>query len=114
MIAWGGPDLDRVLSLMHDDCVFASSVGPEPGLTLEGKSELRSNLLAIMQDEQDGEHSIGPFYSAGDMVVGEWSFEKKNGKGEMHKIKGVDLIHVQEGKIKRIDAYRKAHDSSNL
>lgn len=33
--AWTGKNLDALMSLVTDDCIYAASVGPEPGETFD-------------------------------------------------------------------------------
>lgn len=39
--AWAAKDIDALMTFMTDDCVYAASVGPEPGKTFVGKEAVR-------------------------------------------------------------------------
>lgn len=39
--AWDAYDLDALVALMSEDCRFRASVGPEPGVTFEGRDAVR-------------------------------------------------------------------------
>jgi ketosteroid isomerase-like protein len=39
--AWSSKDLDGLMALMAEECVFRASVGPEPGATFAGRDDVR-------------------------------------------------------------------------
>ncbi len=108
LLAWARADTEKLLNLMHDDCIYSASVGPEPGNTIKGKQEIRKHLLPIVESELDGQQGVGQKWVIDDIVFVEWSYEKKLESGTLGVVRGVDIIRAVANKIISIDAYRKA------
>ncbi len=105
--AWGRGDLNGLMALMTDDCVYAASVGPEPGTTYRGKEEVRQGFAEIIEYESGGEQRSGKKWIAGDYVFSEWSYDEIGEDGTVTDIRGIDIFHFIDGKLALKDAYRK-------
>ena len=107
--AWGRGDLDGLMELMTDDCVYAASVGPEPGTTYRGKEEVRRGFAEIIEYESGGEQRGGNKWVSGDYVFSEWGYDEIAEDGTITDIKGIDIFHFVGGKLALKDAYRKTN-----
>lgn len=105
--AWGRSDLDGLMALMTDDCVYAASVGPEPGTTYKGKDEVRRGFAEIIKYEEGGEQRGGRRWVSGDYVFSEWGYDEIAEDGTITDIRGIDIFHFIDGKLALKDAYRK-------
>lgn len=105
--AWGRADLDGLMTLMTDDCVYAASVGPEPGTTYRGKDEVRQGFEEIIKYEEGGEQRDGRKWVSGDFVFSEWAYDEIAEDGTVTDIRGIDIFHLINGKLALKDAYRK-------
>lgn len=105
--AWGRADLDGLLALMTADCVYAASIGPEPGKTYRGRAEVRQGLAEIIEFESGGEQRSGKKWISGDYVFSEWSYDDIAEDGTVTDIRGIDIFHFVDGKLALKDAYRK-------
>lgn len=106
MRAWGLRDVDAILSLMTEDCVYQASVGPEPGATFNGALEVRAGLLEMFAHDSGSEAAISNIFVAGDRAAWEWRYfwPEADEKGEE---RGCDFFEFSEGKISRKNAFRK-------
>lgn len=46
--AWDRRDVDALMELMTETCVFRSSIGPEPGTTFAGAASVRSSFERLL------------------------------------------------------------------
>jgi ketosteroid isomerase-like protein len=107
--AWNSHDLDRLMGLFADDCVFEASAGPEAhGRRFEGRAEVSNafaEVLASMPDAHwgDGRHAV----IADDYGVSEWRLTGTLADGARVDVLGCDFLTVRDGKIVRKNSFRK-------
>lgn len=106
--AWGRADVDGLMVLMTDDCVYKASVGPEPGTTYAGRDAVRRGFTEILAFESGGEARSGRTWITGDYAFAEWSYDDIAEDGSVTDIKGIDIFHFVDGKIALKDAFRKS------
>jgi steroid delta-isomerase-like uncharacterized protein len=107
--AWNQHDLDGLMSLFADDCVFEASGGDEVcGRRYSGRDEVRAafaEVFATMPDAQwsDGRHSVmGPDYG-----VSEWVLTGTIQDGRRLEVNGCDFLTLRDGLIIKKNSYRK-------
>lgn len=105
--AWGRADVEALMALMTDDCVYKASVGPEPGTTYSGADAVRRGFTEILAFEADGEQRSGQVWFSGDYAFAEWAYDEIDGDGKATEIKGIDVFHFVDNKLRLKDAYRK-------
>lgn len=104
---WGNGDIDGLMNLMSDDCVYAASVGDEPGTTYRGQAEVRRGFTDIIAFESGGESRSGRVWVSGDYAFAEWSYDDNLPDGTVIDVKGIDIFAFNGDKIRLKDAYRK-------
>ena len=105
--AWARADVEALMDLMTDDCVYAASVGPEPGTTYRGPEAVRRGFTEILAFEAGGEQRSGNIWFAGEYAFAEWSYDEVDEAGNIVDIKGIDVFHFVGDKLQMKDAYRK-------
>ena len=91
--AWGAHDLDAVLELVADNCVFEST-GPAPdGMRHVGRDAIREAWAPIFMDASSIFEPEETF-AADDRVVQRWRYTWTDGH-----VRGVDLFRVRAGKV---------------
>lgn len=105
--AWRAKDLDRLMSLMTDDCEFRASVGSEPGATFTGRAEVRLGFAQSLAHDEGAEMRLGAVFVAGNRAAAEWSYVYPGNRGE---VRGCDLFEFTDGKISRKDSFWKIVD----
>ncbi len=108
MDAWERADADAVMRLMADECEYCASVGPEPGMTYRGRTEVARGVAEMLDFESGGESRQGRVWFADDRAFAEWDYDEIADDGGVRAVRGIDVIHIADGKIRSIDAYRKA------
>src|SRR4051812_29386376 len=78
--AWSAGDVEKLMSMVTDDCVYKASVGPEPGTTYSGRDEVRRGFTEMLAHDEDAENKLGRCWVFGDIGFGEWAYVfKKDG-----------------------------------
>ena len=106
--AWNRHDLDALLSMMTDDCVFEASAGPRvEGQRSEGKQAVRAAYAAVFETFPDAHWANARHFIAGTRAVSEWTFTGTQKDGTRVEVAGCDLFTLRDGKIAIKNSYRK-------
>jgi taurine dehydrogenase small subunit len=107
--AWNRHDLDALMALFTQDCVFESSGGDEVcGHRYTGHEQVRAafaQVLESMVDARwgDGRHFVlGPGYG-----VSEWTLTGTLTDGRRIETNGCDFLTITDAGITRKNSYRK-------
>ena len=112
--AWNSHDLDRLMSLFADNCVFEASAGPEShGRRFEGRAQVRAafaDVFGFMPDANwgDGRH----FVISDDYGVSEWRLTGTLVDGTRIDVLGCDFLTLRDDKIVRKNSFRKQRSHS--
>lgn len=106
--AWGNADVDALMALMAADCVYYVSTGPGPGATVSGEAALRQTFTDMTATETEVDTREGRIWVSGEFAFAEWSYDEPVAGGGLREIRGIDVIHIVDGLIQSIDAYRKS------
>ena len=106
--AWNRHDLDALMSMMTDDCVFEASAGPQVnGQRSEGKQAVRAAYAAVFETFHDAHWGNARHFIAGSRGVSEWTFTGTHQDGKRAEVNGCDLFTFRDGKIAIKNSYRK-------
>lgn len=106
--AWNRHDLDALMSMMTDDCVFEASAGPEvDGHKSEGKPAVRAAYAAVFAMFHDARWANPRHFVAGDRGVSEWTFTGTRKDGTRVEVNGCDLFTFRAGRIAVKNSFRK-------
>lgn len=90
--AFNEHDLDAIMALFADDCVFESPRGPDPwGRRFEGKSAVREGLGARFTTIPDVHYGNGSHFVAGERGVSEWTLTGTTTDGVALEVCGCDI-----------------------
>jgi uncharacterized protein (TIGR03086 family) len=97
--AFGSGDVDAIMALMTQDCVF-DATGPAPdGEKHEGAAEVR----VVWEQLFDGTHQAAfteeESFVSGDRAVLRWRFEWVDDAGAPGHVRGVDVMRLRDGKV---------------
>ena len=107
--AWNSHDIERLMDLFTDDCVFDASGGPElHGRRFVGRDDVQTafaEVLDSMPDANwgDGRHSV----ISEDYGVSEWRLTGTLIDGGRVDVLGCDFLTVRDSKIARKNSFRK-------
>lgn len=106
--AWNRHDLDALMSMMTDDCVFDASAGPDiHGQRSEGPPAVRAAFAAVFEAFPDAHWAHARHFIAGNRGVSEWTFTGTRAEGTRVEVTGCDLFTFDAGKIAIKNSYRK-------
>ena len=111
--AFNRHDLDAIMSLMTDDCVFDASAGPEIcGTHSKGADDVRAAFAAVWATFPDAHWGDARHFVCGDRGVSEWIFTGTRTDGARVEVNGCDLFLFRDGKIAVKNSYRKNRPAS--
>ncbi len=106
--AWNRHDVDALMSMMTDDCVFQASAGPDAdGQRSEGRQAVRAAYAAVFDTFPDARWANARHFLAGDRGVSEWTFTGTHKDGKRVEVTGCDLFRLRDGRIAVKNSYRK-------
>jgi ketosteroid isomerase-like protein len=107
--AWNRHDLDALMDLFDDDCVFEASGGDEVcGKRYQGHVEVRQAFAQVLESMPDANWGNGRHYGiAPDYGVSEWTLTGTMSDGRRLEVNGCDFLMVRGGKILSKNSYRK-------
>ncbi|HXG75825.1 MAG TPA: nuclear transport factor 2 family protein [Gaiellaceae bacterium] len=106
--AFNRHDLDAIMSLFVDDCVFESPRGPDPwGRRFEGKPAVAEGLAARFTGIPDVTYESHGDFVAGERGASEWTLRGTTVDGSSLEVRGCDLWTFRGDEIVRKDSYWK-------
>ena len=107
--AWNRHDLDALMDLFDDDCVFEASGGDEVcGKRYQGHVEVRQAFAQVLESMPDANWGNGRHHGiAPDYGVSEWTLTGTMADGRRLEVNGCDFLMVRGGKILSKNSYRK-------
>jgi taurine dehydrogenase small subunit len=106
--AFNRHDLDAIMALFTDDCVFESPRGPEPwGRRFDGGDEVRAGLGARFTGIPDVHYGAGSHFVSGERGASEWTLTGTTVDGERLEVRGCDLWTFEGDRIARKDSFWK-------
>jgi steroid delta-isomerase-like uncharacterized protein len=111
--AWNRHDLDALMSMMADDCMFQASAGNHvDGQRSEGKQAVRAAYTAVFAAFPDAHWGNPTHFIAGNRGVSEWTFTGTQADGTRVEVTGCDLFTFRDGRIAIKNSYRKKRVAS--
>lgn len=109
-MAWSSHDTEKVLSLFTDDCVYEDVTF---GVINHEKEELRAFAEGVFAGIPDFKVDLKTRFAAGSWACMEWvmsgthkgDFPGMPATGERFSIRGVTILELQAGKIRRNSDY---------
>jgi ketosteroid isomerase-like protein len=107
--AWNSHDIDRLMNLFAEDCVFEASGGPEfYGRRFEGPRQVRTAFAGVLESMPDANWGGGRhFVVSEDYGVSEWRLTGTLEDGTRIDVLGCDFLTFGDNKIIRKNSFRK-------
>ena len=106
--AWNRHDIDALMEMMTDDCVFEASAGPQiAGQRSQGNAAVRAAFAAVFDAFPDAHWADPRHFVAGSRGVSEWTFTGTQKDGRRVEVNGCDLFTFSGGKIAVKNSFRK-------
>lgn len=104
--AFNRHDVEGVMSLMTDDCIFENTNPPPDGARLEGAVAVRAYWQKFFAANADARFETEDMIVAGDRCVVQWIYRKTK-EGKPWHLRGVDVFRVRDGKVSEKLSYVK-------
>ena len=107
--AWNSHDVDRLMRLFTDDCVFEASGGPEfCGSRFTGPAQVRKAFADVLDGMPDANWGDARHYVlADDYGVSEWRLTGTRLDGSRIDVLGCDFLTVVGDRIAKKCSFRK-------
>ncbi len=97
--AFGRGDVDAIMALMTDDCLFEAT-GPAPdGVRHEGADAVRRVWDELFGGTGDATFAEEESFVAGDRGVLRWRFDWTEDDGTPGHVRGVDVLRLRDGRV---------------
>ena len=104
--AFNRHDIDGVMALMTDDCVFESTRPPPDGERFEGADAVRGFWERFFARSPQARFETEEIFATGDRCVARWIYRWVR-EGEVGRVRGVDIFRVRDGKVAEKLSYVK-------
>ncbi len=100
--AFGRHDVDAVMALMTDDCIFENTLPTPDGERHVGQRAVRAFWTKFFHDSPSAAFETEEMVVSGDRATVLWRFEWGDGH-----VRGIDLFRVRDGKVAEKLSYVK-------
>ena len=100
-------DIDGMMALLTDDCVFENTSPAPDGERIVGKANLREWFTRFQQASPEARFSEEEIVPAGDRVTVRWRYDWTGPDGAAGHVRGMELFRVRDGKVCEMFAYVK-------
>lgn len=107
--AWNAHDLELIMAMSTDDCEFWASAGREAqGARHVGPQAVRKAYKALFETFPDGQwtNSRATWLNE-NRVLSEWLFVATKADGTRLEVDGLDLLELENNKVKIKNSFRK-------
>jgi len=104
--AFNRHDVDAIMALMTDDCVFENTRLSPDGTRIEGHAAVRAFWTQFFHNSPKARFDTEEIFDAGDRCVVRWTYHWLKATGNGH-VRGVDLFRVRDGKVAEKLSYVK-------
>jgi len=104
--AFNDHDVDAIMALITEDCVFENTYPPPDGERCEGQQAVRAAWEALFRGSPQAHFATEESFATGDRAVVRWRYTWHGERGRGH-IRGVDIFRVRDGKVAEKFSYVK-------
>ncbi len=106
--AFNRHDLDALMAMMTEDCVFETAAGPEAcGTRYRGRAAVRAAFAQIFAASPDARWRDARHFASGDRGLSEWTFTATRPDGKRVEVNGCDVFTLRAGRIAVKSSFRK-------
>lgn len=100
-------DVDALMRLMTEDCVFENTYPTPDGTRYVGQAAVRGFWEDFVRGSAEARFEIEDIFGAADRVVMRWTYHWIDPQGTAGHIRGVDVYTVRDGLIAEKLSYVK-------
>jgi ketosteroid isomerase-like protein len=103
--AFNRHDVDAIMALMSEDCVFENTYPPPDGARHAGQAAVRACWTELFRDGPAAHFAVEELFASGERAVLRWRYSWA-AAGEGH-VRGVDIFRVRDGRVAEKLSYVK-------
>ena len=100
-------EVEMMMGLMTEDCVFENTAPPPAGTRYVGQEAVRAFWDEFFRSSREPRIEIEEIFAAGERCVMRWVYQWSDGRGEGGYIHGVDIYKIRGNKIAEKLSYVK-------
>jgi ketosteroid isomerase-like protein len=97
--AFNDHDVEGVLALMTDDCLFENTYPPPDGERIQGKPAMRAWLEEFFAASTQAYFEFEEIVLCGESAFQRWIYRWVDADGAAGHVRGVDVFHLRDGKV---------------
>ena len=105
--AFNRHDVDAIMALMTDDCVFEDTQPRPDGTRYEGQAAVRGYWERFFASSPTAHFETEDMFAGGDRCTVRWRYTWKDKDGSEGHVRGVDVFRVRDGKVAEKLSYVK-------
>ncbi|MHB8132596.1 MAG: nuclear transport factor 2 family protein [Anaerolineaceae bacterium] len=106
-LAFNRHDIDAMMEMMTEDCVFENTYPPPDGTRLNGKVLVKAFWISFFQSSPYAQIEIEEIFKSQDRVIQRWVYHWQETSGVKGHVRGVDLFTIRDGLIQEKLSYVK-------
>src|SRR5512147_1881046 len=92
-------DIETMMGLMTEDCVFENTAPSPDGERYEGQKAVRAFWEEFFRNSKDSSIETEEIFAAGERCVMRWMYHWVGDRGKPGHIRGVDVYRIRGAKI---------------
>jgi ketosteroid isomerase-like protein len=104
--AFNRHDVDAIMAVMTDDCIFENTRPAPDGTRYEGQKAVRALWEEFFRNSPQAQFDVEEMFACGERCVVRWVYHWVKAGKEGH-VRGVDVFRVQGGKVAEKFSYVK-------
>ncbi len=105
--AFNRHDVDAIMTLMTDDCVFENTFPAPDGHRYEGQRAVRDFWEHLFHNTPTAHFETEDQFATDDRCAVRWRYTWRNPDGQQGHIRGVDVFRIRDGKVAEKLSYVK-------
>ena len=105
--AFGRHDVDAIIALMSDDCVFENTSPAPDGERYEGQAAVRAFWEGFFRASPRATFVCEELFTADDRAVVRWRYRWADDGERPGHVRGVDVFRVRDGRVAEKLSYVK-------
>jgi ketosteroid isomerase-like protein len=105
--AFNRHDVDAIMALMTEDCVFEDTQPRPDGTRYEGQAAVRGYWERFFASSPQAHFETEDLFAGGDRCAVRWRYTWVDKDGQTGHVRGVDVFRVRDGKVAEKLSYVK-------
>ncbi len=105
--AFNRHDVEAMMALMSEDCVFENTYPAPDGTRITGKTAVSQFWLEFFRQSPRAKIDIEDIFGMGDRCIMRWRYSWVEASGTEGHVRGVDIFRVKDGVINEKLSYVK-------